>query len=245
MKYGDLTRPSKNVLTILCLGLLLSAPIPGFAVSASASVSVVNLSKMADLLSRMKVASAKVRKLEALTKHQNSVPKSEAKHELHSSIVARKKAGEVFQTTLYHLLVESPGSVKLLTIFANAFNTRVDAEDSLAGAESILRKDQETIQYLKKALNAVVTGGQSDMNSELGSMRLKLEQASIRITGDKADVTLAVGELALANTKLNEANSNAHEDRLASIAIEASTEIDAKATPLKRMQENPFAWTFS
>lgn len=245
MKCRDLVRSSKNASVILCAALILSAPVLDSGMSASASVSSVNISNLANLLSRMRVASANVRKLKALVKRQATAAKLEAKHNLQVSLQTQKKAEENFTVAINRGMVESSGSVKLLATYAMAFNARVVADESLNRADSNLNKDQELIRYLQKALNAVVTGGQSDMNSELGSMRLKLSQASNRVASDKADVTLATNEVRLAITNLRKATLGALADPLASIAINASADLHLSPTYLRRKPEDPLAWNWT
>jgi len=213
--------------------------------SAPASDSTVNLVKMTDLLSRVKIASENVQKFEALAPHHERAGKLEAKHNLQTSLRTEKKAVEESKVAINSALAKSPGSVKLLATFAITFNSRVAAEESLARADLKLKTDQEIIQYIQKALKAVVTGGQSDMNSELGSMRLKLYQALQRIPGDNANVTLSASEMAKANMNLGNATSNADADPLASIAVGAATYIYAHSAPLKRIQEDPLAWNWT
>jgi len=245
MKCRQLVRYSRNASLVLFAGLILSAPLFGYATSASASDSPVGLSKITDLLSRVKIASTNTRNLEVLAIRRQGAVKMKAEHDLQIAVGAQKKLTEDFRVAINSALAESPGSVKLLRAFAIAFNARAVAEESLARADLKLKADQEIIQYLQKALKAVVTGGQSDMNSELGSMRLKLYQASNRISGDKGDVALVSSELALAITDLSQAISKAHADPVASMAVDAQTDIYAHSTRAKRIQENPIAWNWA
>lgn len=234
-----------GVSAALCAGLLISAPIPGVSMVASASNPVATVSNIAEALSRVKIASTTVRKLEKSKKYQSNIPRSGVKSKLRAALVAQKRAEEVFQTLLNQLLVWSPNSLKLLGAFALAFNTRMDALQSLTESELDLRNDQKTVQFLQKAINALVTGGQSDMNSELGSMRLKLSQTSSRIPADQAVVSLTSMEIALATKNLNEATESALADPISSIALNALVAISPKSSHLTRLRENALTWNWA
>ena len=159
-------------------------------------------------------------------------------------MLVQKKAAEVFGFAIDRELIKSPLTVELLETYAKEYNASLSAKVLWINAKLNLDTDETTILKIQKALNAVASGGQSDMNLELGSMRLKLIQASNRIAGDKAAVITGTSELALAITNLMGATLTANADPIASDAIDAVMVIEGTSTPSKRLQEDPLAWNW-
>lgn len=204
--------------------------------------STSNISSIARLENHLEITLGVVQNLRAERKREGSALRSQTRINLDLALSAAKQAGVAFGVALRSGLFTKPESVILLKNFAQEYNLQVAAKSASVQARFVLNRDAATILEFQKGLKGVAGGGQSDMNSELGSMRLTLSEAPGRISTEEEAAKKASDDLALATSNLKEATRVAELDPLAAIAIKALMAVYAHSSPLKMVPKNPLSW---
>lgn len=214
-------------LCAVSMGVVLSLLTPITASAALRSEAIFSVAKLDALLTRMNIASTKVREITVLLSGITPSPKE--KKELSQAQQSEKKARAAFASAINSALNANPVSAGLVNKYVTTLNEVDVAKQSLTRSLLSLRSDQAILQNTQKALNAVVTGGQSDMNSELGADREIIKETSRKILQDQADIALVKSEVSLAQLKFGAAEGAAKANPLASMAIIARANIGKRS----------------
>lgn len=215
-----------------------------FPAVARASIPPSNSPSTAKLLSQFNAALTNVKNIEPLLHGQRLRINVKREYLLKSALSDQGRAAIAFRDALDRELVNSPGAIVLLKRYASVHNTWLLAKEIFDRANRQLKMDQETVRNIQRDLNTATSGGQSDMNRELGSMRLKLIQLPDRIPGETAVTAFSAIELASSSMNLNEQIRLSSKNPIASSAIEAMEKIQTIQEIPSKLSNNPFIWSW-
>lgn len=148
---------------------------------------------------------------------RSSVAKKKLEKLLHLSAETKR----TFISAISSSLQANATSLALLREYAFAFNQVNVAQSSLFQSVRTLQRDQADKARIQKTLAAVLVGGQSDMNSELGINREKLVRLVVKIDSDAKVSAFIQREVVLAQQIVHATEGRALADPLASMAITA------------------------
>lgn len=244
MKHYSCKHLGKINLLYLLVALTFTLTSPWFPAVASASNSPSNSPNTAKLLSQFNAALTKVKNIESSLHDQRLRINVKREYLLKSALSDQGRAAITFKDALDRELLNSPGAVVLLKRYADVYNAWLLAKGIFDRANRQLKMDQETVRNIQRDLDAATSGGQSDMNRELESMRLKLIQLSDRIPSETTVTAFSATELASSSMNLNEQIRLSSKNPIASSAIEAMEKIQTIQEIPSKLSANPFIWSW-
>lgn len=155
--------------------------------------------------------------IESKDRSRSSIAKKKLKKLLHLTTEAKR----TFISAIGSSLKSNATSLSLLREYAFAFSQVNVAQSSFYQTVKMLQRDQVDKAKIQKFLAALLVGGQSDMNSELGINREKLVQMEVKIESDEKVSAFIQREVVLAQQIVHAAEGRALADPLASMAITA------------------------
>lgn len=228
---------------LLAFGTLTLASLR-FTTEVRASDSVSNFSNITKLLTQFQVTSMKVIDIERLLHHQRLRFNDKREYLLKTVLSDQRQAAIAYGNALHNDLRDNPEAVILLKNYAKDYNAWLVAKGKFDMANRQLYRDQETIRNIQRDLKAATSGGQSDMNLELGSMRLKLIHLSERIPSQKTVAALNAAGLDSSSMNLRAQIQFSKGNPIALIAIQAMEEIHATQEIPAKLSANPFSWNW-
>ena len=133
-------------------------------------------------------------------------------------------------------------SLTLLREYASAFSQVNVAQSNFYQTVSTLQRDRTDKAKIQKALAAVLGGGQSDMNSELGINREKLVHLVVKIDSEEKVSAFIQREVELAQNIVHAAEARALADPLASMAVTAQMHYLIHAAGSTADMSQPLNW---
>ncbi len=204
----------------------------------------ITVAQLNDLNRLVIAAKANLERIIAHSKSGDSPSMAKSRTELEAARLARKRAGTTFADAMASALKASPQSVQLLVVYARAFNELIDAQKSLTTLAIALNANRTAVKLAQSTLNSAVSGGQSDMNRELGAMRKRLSQATELVTRDQDLLKIANSEVSIAQIQLANAEAANAGDLLVSLAIRAERNVKQKGATLRKLPLEPRHWSW-
>lgn len=165
-----------------------------------------------------------------------------AKKRLERLLRLSEETRRTFITGISSSLQANTTSLTLLREYASAFNQVNIAQRNFFQTVTTLKKDQADQAKIQKALKALLGGGQSDMNSEMGVNREKLVQLVVKIDSEEKVSGFIQREVDLAQQIVHAAEARALADPLASLAITAQMHYLIHADGNKSDMSQPLNW---